>query len=47
MRWLAGEIRRQTKAGPPEEDRFGGRLTIRWRAQSDLAGIGSWLDEVF
>ena len=45
--WLADEIRRQTKAGPPEEDRFGGRLTIRWLAQSDLAGIGSWLDEVF
>ena len=45
--WLADEIRRQTKAGPPEEDRFGGRLTIRWRAQIDLAGIGRWLDEVF
>jgi hypothetical protein len=43
--WLADEIRRQTKAGPPEEDRFGGRLTIRWRAQVDLAGIGRWLDE--
>jgi hypothetical protein len=43
--WLADEIRRQTKAGPPEEDRFGGRLTIRWRAQADLAGIGRWLDE--
>ena len=45
--WLADEIRRQTKAVPPEEDRFGGRLTIRWRSQSDLAGIGRWLDEVF
>jgi hypothetical protein len=45
MVWLSDEIRRQTKAGPPEEDRFGGRLTIRWRAQSDLAGIGRWLGE--
>jgi hypothetical protein len=43
--WLADEIRRRTKAGSPEEDRFGGRLTIRWRAQVDLAGIGRWLDE--
>ena len=46
MRWLAGEIRSQTKAGPPAEERLGKRLTIRWRAQVDLAGIGKWLDGV-
>ena len=45
MVWLADEIRRQAKAGPPEEEPIGGRLTIRWRAPSDLAGIGRWLGE--
>jgi hypothetical protein len=45
MVWLADEVRRQAKAGPPEEDPIGSRLTIRWRAQSDLAGIGRWLGE--
>jgi hypothetical protein len=45
MVWLADEVRRQAKAGPPEKDPLGGRLTIRWRAQSDLAGIGRWLGE--
>jgi len=46
MPWLAGEIRSQTKAGPPTEERFGKRLTIRWQSPPDVAGIGKWLDGV-
>ena len=45
MPWLAGEIRSQTKAGPPTEERLGKRLTIRWQSPPDVAGIGRWLDE--
>ena len=44
MPWLAGEIRSQTKAGPPTEERLGKRLTIRWQSPPDVAGIGKWLD---
>jgi hypothetical protein len=44
--WLADEIRRQTKAGPPTEERLGRRLTIRWQSPPDVAGIGKWLDGV-
>ena len=46
MPWLAGEIRSQTKAGPPTEERLGRRLTIRWQSPPDVAGIGKWLDRV-
>jgi hypothetical protein len=46
MPWLAGEIRSQTKAGPPTEERLGRRLTIRWQSPPDVAGIGKWLDGV-
>jgi hypothetical protein len=46
MPWLAEEIRSQTKAGPPTEERLGKRLTIRWQSPPDVAGIGKWLDGV-